>query len=1759
MNRNWESRISRGFVAPTSRWLGVVSIGLALMSPPAVAQIVPDATLGSESSRVSPNVNIKGAAGDRIDGGAVRGSSLFHSFSEFNVNAGQRVYFRDPAGIANILTRVTGLNVSNILGTLGVEGGANLFLLNPNGILFGPNAQLDIQGSFVATTARSFQFADGSEFSATNPQAAPLLTMSVTPGVQYGTQPLGEIKNAGNLAVGFGQTLALYGGDVTSTGSLSAPGGTVMMLGDRIGLLDNARINVSSQTGGGTVLIGGGLQGKGAVPNATRTFVDAGVRIEADALTTGNGGNVIVWADEVTGFYGNISARGGTEAGNGGFVEVSGKQNLIFRGAVNTSASQGNSGTLLLDPENITIVNGNGAADGNQLNDSQILQGDGGASSFTISENTLENLSGDTNVILQATNDITVEDLTDNSLVFQVGSGSITFTADADGNGVGSFLMQDTQDTLYTNGRNIEISGASLTFGNINTFSISNTGDTSTQEVVNVNAGGLIPATGTSGTASFYFTIPDYLSTYTISDLNVRFSAEHTWDADLDVSLISPGGTSLNLFSRVGGSGDHFQDTLLDDQAATSIDQGTAPFTGSFKPVESLNQFNNQNPTGNWTLTVTDKAEGDSGRLFKAGETAPWGIAQGTQLVFQLVSTQPVINPGDGKSGSVTLNATNGNISAGNLNTFYKTANDFSRNGGAINLNAGGEITINSLNSSSSSSGNGGAIALTAQNNIQIGSLDASTGSGSGGNISITSLNGEIKTNNSVRTATNSVNAYDGGKITFEAKGNITIDSYTRSDGGDKGESGEINITSETGNVTVNNTINSLNYGKKGGDINITALAGSILLTDKAELTSGNTSSATGDGGEINITTESLYVTNSEINTSTSGQGNAGNVTIKARDTVSFDGTNSRLNTTTSGTGKVGNGGDININTGSLSVTNGAQLNASTQGSGQGGNLSITARNPVTVSGNGQLLAETSGTGKAGDVSITAEDQVALTGGQISTNIQAGANVSSGQASNITIQARNLSVTEGGKISASVNTASVNAADPTKNLPAGQGDAGNIRIDVKGDTRLSGDSSRISNAIEAGAVGQAGSITLNTGTLTATGGASIDSSIAGTGKAGDINLNATGAIAFSGVGTEISSEVKAGGNGQGGNISLSGASLTVDNGAKLSASTSGQGNGGDIDITARNSVTLSRNGQLSAETTGSGRAGSVKITTPTLNVNSGAQVSTTATASATGQGGNLTVNANTLNLSGKDTALLAETQGDGKAGSLTLQTDGSNDLLVNLAEGAQISASTSGTGLGGNLTLNIPNSITLSGDGKLSAETTGSGQAGKVTITTPTLNVNSGAQVSTTATEKATGNGGDINVSANTLNLSGNGSGLFAETKGAANAGNLTLQPNGSNNLLVNFLTPGAQVSASTSGSGTGGNLNVTAPNSVTLIGDGKLSAETTGSAQAGKVQITTPTLAINRAQVSTSTSGSGTGGNLTITASNSVTLNSNGKLSASASDTGKGGNITIDTGTLKLDQGTIQSQASKSQAGDINLTVKDILWLSHNSLISTTAGTEKAPGDGGNIKIQAPFIIALPSQNSDIIANAFTGNGGQIYISANRVFGMTLRNRQSFDTLRQNSTNDLSASSQSGGQGTINIQSLSVDPSQGLADLPTAPIDPSNLIAKGCGNTSGATANRQSEFVVTGRGGLPPSPDELQTSGAITPGWVTRAPSRISRATTPVEPPTTTATTPIVEAQGLVINDKGELLLTAQAPTATPHLSGLQDKFCSPTPAPTR
>ncbi|MEG3960029.1 two-partner secretion domain-containing protein, partial [Microcoleus sp. herbarium2] len=214
---------------------------LLLFPFPAIAQVIPDNSLGAESSRTVPDT-VNNLPSDRITGGAIRGVNLFHSFGEFNISEGRGAYFENPSGIANIFTRVTGGNPSNILGNLGVLGNSNLFLINPKGIVFGPNARLDLRGSFVGSSASGVVFNNGFEFSSANPQTVPLLAINIPVGLRFRKNP-GAIINSSSvteviegttipvgLAVPPGQTLAVVGGDVIfNNGFASAFSGNIQL------------------------------------------------------------------------------------------------------------------------------------------------------------------------------------------------------------------------------------------------------------------------------------------------------------------------------------------------------------------------------------------------------------------------------------------------------------------------------------------------------------------------------------------------------------------------------------------------------------------------------------------------------------------------------------------------------------------------------------------------------------------------------------------------------------------------------------------------------------------------------------------------------------------------------------------------------------------------------------------------------------------------------------------------------------------------------------------------------------------------------------------------------------------------------------------------------------------------------------------------------------------------------------------------------------------------------------------------------------------------------------------------------------------------------------------------------------------------------------------------------------------------------------------------------------------------------------------
>lgn len=196
----------------------------------------------------------------------------------------------------------------------------------------------------------------------------------------------------GEIILGAGEGAVNVAGTIEAKGDdAGEKGGNVQVTGNQVNIESTAEIDVSGNAGGGEALIGGDYQGKNEnIQNAKNTVIERGAEINADATENGDGGRVIVWADETTRYQGSISAQGGSESGNGGFVEVSGKQNLGFNGEVNLSANaEGyDNGSLLLDPENVTFSD-TGTND-SEIADGIVNEADGGSGDFVISYSALQ-------------------------------------------------------------------------------------------------------------------------------------------------------------------------------------------------------------------------------------------------------------------------------------------------------------------------------------------------------------------------------------------------------------------------------------------------------------------------------------------------------------------------------------------------------------------------------------------------------------------------------------------------------------------------------------------------------------------------------------------------------------------------------------------------------------------------------------------------------------------------------------------------------------------------------------------------------------------------------------------------------------------------------------------------------------------------------------------------------------------------------------------------------------------------------------------------------------------------------------------------------------------------------------------------------------------------------------------------------------------------------------------------------------------------
>ncbi|MGM3307457.1 two-partner secretion domain-containing protein [Anabaena sp. WFMT] len=440
--------------------------------------------------------------------------------------------------------------------------------------------------------------------------------------------------------------------------------------------------------------------------------------------------------------------------------------------------------------------------------------------------------------------------------------------------------------------------------------------------------------------------------------------------------------------------------------------------------------------------------------------------------------------------------------------------------------------------------------------------------------------------------------------------------------------------------------------------------------------------------------------------------------------------------------------------------------------------------------------------------------------------------------------------------------------------------------------------------------------------------------------------------------------------------------------------------------------------------------------------------------------GNIAINATeSLDIIGKSpdfnssSSLVNETISSGAAGNIIITTP-----RLNIDQGGYILNRTFSAAPGGNIALNTDqmrvNGFAF-GDpspfravSQIFAASFGTGEGGNIAISTQNLSILAGANVA--ARPYALGNGGDVVVKADTIQVTSEGApnGLYfsllsTATFGFGNAGNLKID---TRTLSVQA---GGRVSASSIILGDAGSLTINASESIDVsgvknsqnpsyIGTAVIPVFGFSNANSGSTTINTPVLNIsNGATVFIKNTGSGEAGILNINAN-----------------------------TLRLDNGaSISASTTAGEGGNTNLQLRDLLLMRHGSFINAEAG---GSGNSGNITINAPIIVGL--ENSDIIANAVKGRGGNIQIATQGIMGLEYRNLLS---PREVPSNDVTASSQFNVSGTVQINNIGVDPNSGLVELPENVTDSSQQIATGCSDTS------SSSFVATGRGGIPQNPNQ--------------------------------------------------------------------------------
>ena len=579
-----------------------------------------------------------------------------------------------------------------------------------------------------------------------------------------------------------------------------------------------------------------------------------------------------------------------------------------------------------------------------------------------------------------------------------------------------------------------------------------------------------------------------------------------------------------------------------------------------------------------------------------------------------------------------------------------------------------------------------------------------------------------------------------------------------------------------------------------------------------------------------------------------------------------------------------------------------------------------------------------------------------------------------------------------------------------------------------------------------------GPINIAADSLSITDGGVIESLAFGAGNAGPITANVNGALSINN-GKIVSNTFSAGNAGA---INVTAGSGLLTGGGEIASVTQGPGLAGAVSLTVGGALTIDGTGATQnapsgvlSQTLASGNAGSVSVTAQDLTLTNGGLIST-STFFGSGNAGQVFVNAGNVSLSNGG-VIFSDTFDAGNAGQINV-TAGNLSMVSSgrIASTAQVGSQ----GNAGSVTVNVPGSLTIDGTGSTLSAQSGifalalfntAGNAGQISVNAGNLSVVTGGDISTTTF--GGGAGGRVAVSAQNLAVASGGS-ISSLTFTAAPAGNVEVA---AGSLAVN----GGIISTTALGAGAAGQVSISA--GTVALANGVISSSTIDDGNAGSVSLTAGSLTISNAGlIATNTSGAGTGGDIKLVVAGDIELSGPGPvITAGATSSGDAGSIRISAANLSLqNDARISTQATTANGGNITLAVGDFLHLVSSKITTSVLG---ASGNGGNITID-PQLLVL--DHSSIIARAVAGHGGNITINANNFL-------PSADSV-------VSASSQLGISGTVELIGPRVDLNGSLVVLPSDLHPAADIVRTGCETTG----RPQSHLVDVGHGGLPQSTD---------------------------------------------------------------------------------